>query len=838
MLWLAAQIEAVSPSTSQPSTQTSTENDNPIVEIDRDEDISDDGRTTEPPQVDVYPDESTASISRRKASSDGVSFAAPAAPALRTPLELARAIRPLMRKVPSRVRTILDEDATVSRIAESDLWFPIQQPAAERWLDLALVVDASKTTFVWERSIAEFQRLVEYQGAFRTATTWQLGADGDGSIQLYPRWNLKLARQRPRSPKELLDPAGRRLILLVSDCTSDLWHGGAIYPVLQAWSEAGPLTLLQLLPERLWTSSALKFGFPVRLSASSPGLPNLLLDVTGLTRRKQRKLANAPTLTVPVVTIDADALQVWSRVVAGSGNARTPGRVFDLSFVGEWAQTLDAQASLSVEEKVARFLATASQTARRLAGLMAAVPVSLPVIDLLRETLLPEARQGHIAEVFASGLLEELETESGALCQYDFFEGARPLLIDTVPMLKTEEVLEIVSQYVAQQLGLSIRSFTALLTLPHRNGSDPTVQRYVLPFARIATEVLYRLGGDYAELARQVERPITSPSGADSSERLQLYSRRFEIATVTVVREFVFETARVAIEMVDTITGLVESRSEVKINRRRQRSWSFSEELGDGVELEMVYVPEGNFTMGAPEDEEESLDSERPQHDVAVPAFFMGKYPVTQAQWKAVAELPRIDRDLEPNPANFKGENRPAEKVSWLDAVEFCQRLSKHTGRDYRLPSEAEWEYACRAGTQTPFHFGETITTDLANYRGTDDKEYNWSGSYGQGPKGIYRTETTEVGSFPGNEFGLFDMHGNVWEWCEDDRHGNYNEAPKDGSAWIENDNRTETEKVLRGGSWYLNPGDCRSAYRGWNDPGFVGINVGFRVACGVARTL
>ncbi|MGC8715225.1 MAG: formylglycine-generating enzyme family protein, partial [Leptodesmis sp.] len=176
-----------------------------------------------------------------------------------------------------------------------------------------------------------------------------------------------------------------------------------------------------------------------------------------------------------------------------------------------------------------------------------------------------------------------------------------------------------------------------------------------------------------------------------------------------------------------------------------------------------------------------------------------------------------MNRPLDPDLSSFKGENRPVEKVCWYGAIEFCDRLSQYTGRPYRLPSEAEWEYACRAGTTTPFHFGETITTDLANYCGEDRKEYGWSGSYGRGPKGIYRQETTTVGSFGvANAFGLFDMHGNVWEWCLDHWHENYKGAPTDGSAWVKGGN--SDLRLLRGGSW--------------DD------NIGFRVVCAAASTL
>ena len=191
---------------------------------------------------------------------------------------------------------------------------------------------------------------------------------------------------------------------------------------------------------------------------------------------------------------------------------------------------------------------------------------------------------------------------------------------------------------------------------------------------------------------------------------------------------------------------------------------------------------------------------------------------------------------------------RPVENVSWEDAKEFCNRLSKKTSREYRLPSEAEWEYACRSVTSEeltkaewnekynqPFHFGETISTELANYRGTDDESLGWKGSYGRGVKGEYREQTTPVGYFKvANNFGLGDMHGNVWEWCEDDWHENYQDAPTDGSAWF---SEARNKKVIRGGSWNNDPDNCRSACRSLNTRDNRSDNIGFLVVCVAPRT-
>jgi formylglycine-generating enzyme required for sulfatase activity/tRNA A-37 threonylcarbamoyl transferase component Bud32 len=253
------------------------------------------------------------------------------------------------------------------------------------------------------------------------------------------------------------------------------------------------------------------------------------------------------------------------------------------------------------------------------------------------------------------------------------------------------------------------------------------------------------------------------------------------------------------------------------INRRNESATYFTEDLGNGVTLEMVEIPGGTLIMGSPKSEAGRDLDEGPQHQVTVPVFFMAKYELTQAQYQAI---------MGSNPSAFKGNNRPVERVSWNDAVTFCERLSQKTQKYYRLPSEAEWEYACRARTTTPFYFGESITPELVNYNG------NYT--YASAPKGQYRQQTTDVGSFPPNAFGLYDMHGNVWEWCSDDYINNYNATPKDGSALT---GRSST-KVLRGGSWNYIPGNCRSAYRDSLNLDDDSSNIGFRVVCsGAART-
>jgi formylglycine-generating enzyme required for sulfatase activity len=277
------------------------------------------------------------------------------------------------------------------------------------------------------------------------------------------------------------------------------------------------------------------------------------------------------------------------------------------------------------------------------------------------------------------------------------------------------------------------------------------------------------------------------------------------------------------------------------------------------VPLEMVAIPGGTFRMGQTEEEKRELiktagqdtydqyfAGEIPQHEVTVPDFFMGCYEVTQAQYEAVMGTnPTQGKAWVWNgstwtsdtqiPAKFLGANKPVVGVSWDDAQEFIKRLNDLTGKSYRLPTEAEWEYAARAGSTTPFCYGETLTPAVANYNG------NYT--YGSGSKGEYREVTTPVGHFPANPWGLYDVHGNLCEWCADEWYDSYAQKPErlkqDGSIpWTKESSdispSIDKARLLRGGSWYDNPRDCRSALRGRSYHSVTSSNTGFRVVVAV----
>jgi formylglycine-generating enzyme required for sulfatase activity len=274
--------------------------------------------------------------------------------------------------------------------------------------------------------------------------------------------------------------------------------------------------------------------------------------------------------------------------------------------------------------------------------------------------------------------------------------------------------------------------------------------------------------------------------------------------------------------------------------------------LSDAVELTMVWIPPGRFWMGSPSSSVDRADADVPQHLVQVQGFFISQMPITQAQWRAVAKLNEGSmgrHDLKPNPSLFhpdhwqgkdqtvryrlgallagegSTDDRPVERVSWHDALEFCHRLGRLTGRAYTLPSEAQWEFACRAGNPEAFTFGATLTPTLANVRWPADTDISAPGRHQQ--------QTTPVGLYPANAWGLHDMHGNVGEWCFDHwREGDEAATADDGPWLIKDDRELLRERVIRGGSWNSEAIHCRSASRTSGAPLLQDMKVGFRVVC------
>lgn len=274
---------------------------------------------------------------------------------------------------------------------------------------------------------------------------------------------------------------------------------------------------------------------------------------------------------------------------------------------------------------------------------------------------------------------------------------------------------------------------------------------------------------------------------------------------------------------------LVRDGNEWRKETKKIKVNGYKEQLADGIAITMIQIPKGQFLMGSPTDEAHRSSDEGPQRKVSLRSFFMAQTPVTQAQWEVVAGWPKVSIGLHPHPSRFKGNNRPVEKVNWLEAIEFCERLRQQFGREYTLPSEEEWEYACRAGTSSPFGYGDTLTSQLANYHChyTYSKQLGVSGSEQDMSKG--HRGTTEVGSFPSNAWGLQDFHGNVWEWCREP------DPPRNPSR--AEDGYEARRRFLRGGSWADAPSWLRSACRKKELKISRRYYFGFRVACLITTT-
>ncbi|MBE9062377.1 SAV_2336 N-terminal domain-related protein [cf. Phormidesmis sp. LEGE 11477] len=1229
-----------------------------------------DSLPVEPPERSRPQTSGTAGVTTRPAQETAASasiaesaspLAIPDSTALRRSLELLKAIRPLIRLVPSTERTYLDVPATVKAIAETDLWLLKERPLLEPWLELALVIDATPSMAIWQRTILRLRRVLAQSGVFRDVRLWSLtsalpvndlapGPDRQLAQRLCLRSGFGLAAvcQAPCRPQELLDPKGRRLILVVSDCIDPRWDEQPIRDILQVWAKRGPLGLVQVLPEWLWSRTALDEVTKGQMTADRAGQPSQSLRFM---RRDRWQRQTTGGVKVPVMTLEPAVASRWSQMVAGRTSVSVPGLVFSAVTVGQLASELNARTQdsidsstpeLTAQERMTQFRDFSSPLARRLAGLLAACPeINLPVIRMVQAALLTDSQQVHVAEVLFGGLFKPQKTMSAYApadqVQYIFHEGVRPLAQDTV---LPEHTFAALSEWLNKRFGYGLEDFQAYLT---SKGTEE-----IKPFAGILLDVLRRRGGEHADLINRIERVyqprygsfselvqeeaavqdyeirsrqgtsgvvilaihggniqpgttqiadavagdfhsfysfvslkpetgqslyvpstqfdeptavemireadtvlsihgckgkesfikvggrdrilqdsicsalaeagfslsdadpggihpdnicnrgktgqgvqiqisrglrnrlIESASQVKEAERFGLFSElqrslqrvllarneedvefpeleafdflqaqfgeapafpppllteKFTVRTLTSaptvkkilflaanpqsmsrlrlgakIREIeeglrrsrmrdaftfeqmfvvqlgdlqralletspnvvhisgagggepgvIFENARGeptrvsstalaelfrpfadqvncvvlngcyaraqaeaiaqhipyvigwdqfyaeqaavefavgffealgadrsiefayqlgcnAIELsgmanslpvfiqkagtqstdepkstdrLETFEFMVATLNRVdgqwQVRRSAGQARRFIEVLSEEVNLEMIAISGGSFSMGSasgysglgPQDEYDSpgyvpptedVTSESSQHEVTVKPFFMSHYPVTQAQWKVVAAMPQVRRPLNPDPFQFKEAMLPVERVSWYDAVEFCDRLSSYTEREYRLPTEAEWEYACRAGTSTAFHFGKIIDTEVANYDGRR--------AYENGPEGEYRRMTTPIDQFGiANAYGLSDMHGNVWEWCQDHWHSNYEGAPADGSAWLTNNERAG--RVRRGGSWLDLPGYCRSASRSSLSPESRHPYLGFRVSCAAPRAL
>jgi NACHT domain len=458
-----------------------------------------------PPPAEIHPVD-------RSNLGGGLAISVPDARSLREPLELARSLKPLLQRVASGWSNVLDEEATILKIDREQIWLPVLKPNLEAWLDLVLVVDESVSMQIWQRTISELQRFLAHYGVFRDVRVYSLVVENERAY-VRPRLGAALQGQSLRNPQELIDPSGRRLILVATDCVAGFWRSGEVLPALKLWAKSGPMAIVQMLPEWLWGRSGLGLASAVRFAALQAGIPNHQLKATNLSLWDDVDLDLG--IKVPVVTLEPVPMKTWAQLVAGKGDIQSPGFVFDSEPMPSTGEEQSRTEGLfagagSGAERVRRFQVTASPMARQLAMILAAAPtISLPIVRILQDRLLPRSQQVHVAEVFLGGLLKplvEVDAQSNPdLVPYEFMDGARDVLLDSVPTTEVVNVMQQVSQFVAERLGLTLDAFMGVLRNPQETG-DLDVVSQSRPFALVTAQILRKLGGGYAQLAQELEQ--------------------------------------------------------------------------------------------------------------------------------------------------------------------------------------------------------------------------------------------------------------------------------------------------------------------------------------------
>lgn len=490
-------------------------------------------RLADEPNVGLY-------LSGTPGQKTGLPFRTPSAPALPAKLALLRALRPLLRRVPSSMRWKLAERETAESIASTGNWEPCLVPETERWLRADLIVDRGDSMDLWLETARELAQLLQRYGAFSAVRVFSLQTQG--APQLFSGLG-PLGERAPRS-LALHDPTGRSVVLVLSDCISPAWHDGSAARCVERWGQRAPVALIQVLPTTLWPRTALGRAAPVWLQAGAPAMPTDKLAV-----RFQHRWMRfpAPYRAVPVMTLEISALRMWARMLAGAGGAWAPGVA--LGRMGQVSRP-PARGEIPPKERLQRFRLAVTQPAWELARLLSAVPpFNLSVLRLVRQSMVPGAGQVHEAEVLLGGLLTvQKDAPNPEDIRYSYPSALREVLLGELRPADIAGVLDTVSDYITKNLG-SVQDFQAILARPQDfQGADVLDQS---PFARVTASVLARLGGPYAALAgiRGLEPQRNEKREKEHEERWYRY--RIFVSYAYQDREY-FQT------LCDTLTPLIE----------------------------------------------------------------------------------------------------------------------------------------------------------------------------------------------------------------------------------------------------------------------------------------
>jgi hypothetical protein len=439
---------------------------------------------------------------------------------LREPLEFVKALRPLMRRVDSGRQTILDEIETVKLIAEQStgeqrICIPVLKSEPEPWLDLALVIDDNSSMIIWRKLIEELKEILEHYGIFREVRTWGLTKDKDKIIIKAKVGKQQRKNVQVKNFRELIDPTGRCLILIVSDCVDSMWFDGTILSALQHWTKHQPLAILQMLPNTLWLRSGLRVGAAVRLVNRNGGsiseVANSNLRIHELLIWKDFDLENRSK--IPVLTLEPEVASNWAGFLVGNYNKINGGFIFphNSDFIRPPQLPQTQISNLNAKDRIERFRRISSPLGRKLAGLLMAAPlISLPVIRLVQEILLRESGSVHTAEVLLGGILKPLteittDINPDGVIFDEVVPGIRNILLEDAPFSDSRFIFDTISDYIEKQIGKSLKECVALLNQPSSE-EDGEKGNLAKAYAAISLKVLKEFGGEYAEFAKQVEQ--------------------------------------------------------------------------------------------------------------------------------------------------------------------------------------------------------------------------------------------------------------------------------------------------------------------------------------------
>jgi len=751
----------------------------------------------------------------------------------------------------------IDIDKTVEAIATTEIFDIKYQRVLEKCYSLTIIIDKSSTMELWQELIRLFIKMLKTTAVFHNVNIYYWDTAHKQPILYYDKdFKQKIdSKSIPNGDKELL--------WVLSDCLAPSWKSGSSFKQIKYWSKYSFISLIQMFPKHMWMGTMLYKGIHTRFKSLNKIINNDTLYTDIKTDENSLKL--------PIISFEPFSLQAWAKVVANSFDNSISGIILN----NYEFETITNHTTPTTQDILDRFYTQASPLAQKLAFYMSILPIDFQVVRILQEEKLPQTNQSHVAEVFLGGLIKREKIENKII--YSFYPNIREKLSENLPISESLEVLEKMSNFLTNHLGEAF-NFKALISDPKGvfQGDIPLSDESIA-FAKIVSKVLHRAGGEFANISNTIDKTIHIFDNTELINKVKNYlkDREFEEiwnetvyiggnpkdgdyieGTVSQYGTFEDNIEFLDIDKIDkdhyniqasfgTLCFVeiydypypqftkevelyldVEATIEVKLVSGAIDELNIENITIDDVDISQIddlikdeaeqertqaIIPQSKrFQMGSNE-----YYNEKPIHEVVINYDFeISKYPVTFEEYDLFCE---DTGKKKPDDIGWGRGRRPVINVSWEEAKEYCKWLNKKLGLGektgyYRLPTEAEWEYSCRADTTTKWSFGD------------DEKEldkYAWYNNDNSDSK------THPVGKKEPNPWGLYDMHGNVWEYCEDDYVDNYNDTPRDGTAHVD---KKADYKVLRGGSWVNYAYYARSSSRMENFPDYRNFFMGFRL--------